>query len=209
MIYIASFVFGVVIGSFLNVVILRTGTGLGFGGRSMCLSCGAKLGWGDLVPIISYIFLHAKCRTCDAKISIQYPLVEFTSGVLFFVSVYRFGYSLSTLVLLAILLLLLIILVYDFKHTIIPDWAVFGFIVLSFARSYSEGYIFSNDFWVGPLMFAFFATLWVISDGRWMGFGDAKLALGIGFLLGWDMGLSGLGRLWGFCCCLRGVNHLQ
>ena len=83
---ILFFIFGTLIGSFLNVVIFRLNTGKGVGGRSMCMNCGKTLHAHELVPVLSYIFQLGKCRGCKTKISIQYPVVEaitgFASGVL-------------------------------------------------------------------------------------------------------------------------------
>jgi leader peptidase (prepilin peptidase)/N-methyltransferase len=73
---------GLCVGSFLNVVILRQGTGA-FSGRSSCMSCAKTLAWYDLVPIASWVFLRGRCRACDSSISIQYPLVEGATAILF------------------------------------------------------------------------------------------------------------------------------
>ena len=84
MIYALIFVFGTIIGSFLNVVILRYGTGKSFAkGSSQCFSCGKKLSWYELVPILSFLFQKGKCKGCGSKISWQYPLIETITGVLF------------------------------------------------------------------------------------------------------------------------------
>jgi leader peptidase (prepilin peptidase)/N-methyltransferase len=81
---------------------------------------------------------------------------------------------------------LVVISVYDLKHKIIPDLAVFVFIAVSLcANLLTYGYnFFGFNFLIGPILFAFFALIWLVSQGKWMGFGDAKLVLGIGFLLG-------------------------
>src|SRR5574343_2050011 len=80
---ILSFVFGAIVGSFLNVVSLRFNTGVGLGGRSKCMSCGTGLTWKELVPIFSFLFQRGACKKCKSKISWQYPLVEFVAGVIF------------------------------------------------------------------------------------------------------------------------------
>src|SRR5688572_16941297 len=77
------FVFGAVVGSFLNVVGLRWGTGRGVGGRSECPRCGKVLNWAELVPVISFLILRARCRHCLAPISWQYPIVEILTGLVF------------------------------------------------------------------------------------------------------------------------------
>ncbi len=80
---ILPFLFGIIIGSFLNVVALRFNTGVGINGRSMCMSCGTKLTWRELIPLFSFLFQKGSCKTCKSKISWQYPLVEFMAGAFF------------------------------------------------------------------------------------------------------------------------------
>ncbi|MCX6716824.1 MAG: prepilin peptidase [Candidatus Taylorbacteria bacterium] len=206
------FIFGAIIGSFLNVVILRYGTGLGVIGlnnRSKCFSCGRTLTVTDLVPILSFFFLGGKCKGCKSKISWQYPLVEVITAVLF-TSVYLVYFDPAVPISLVFVLLLWIatavliaITAYDILHKIIPDGMVFTFagiaLLISVLSWQLHFYLGINDFtypvlWnllAGPIFFAFpFTSIWWISKGAAIGFGDAKLALGIGWLLGIWGGLS-------------------
>ncbi len=198
--YISVFIFGSIIGSFLNVVINRHNTGISLGGRSSCFSCGGGLAWYQLIPILSFIIQNGKCGMCKSKISLQYPIVEFLTGVLFLAIVYRMpviNYSdvLNTVYFWTMSSLLVIIVVYDFKHKIIPNSFVYSFIILSFLSLFG---IFVLDFnfpsyWelFSGIILAFpFAFLWLISRGTWMGLGDAKLTLGIGWMLGLYYGSS-------------------
>ena len=130
---ILVFIFGTIVGSFLNVVINRYGKE-SIAGRSYCPSCHHTLSAFELIPLLSFIFLRGKCRTCKTPISFQYPIVELLTSTLFSLSFIKFGFSLEFLFSLLIGSLLVIIAVYDFKHTIIPDEIVFAFIVLSFFR---------------------------------------------------------------------------
>lgn len=181
-----GFVFGTIIGSFLNVLILRRGA-RSLGGRSSCSSCGRTLVWYELVPVISWLALRGRCRTCGSRISIQYPLVETLTGIVF-----------ATLAAAPVPLLYLVfafplaavaiaIATYDIRHTIIPDsWAaVFGVLALGYAVV-SGAFAFMPlwAFVAGPFAAFPFFFLWAVSRGRWMGLGDAKLALGTGWLLG-------------------------
>lgn len=202
---IVWFVLGTIIGSFLNVVILRYNTGFALSGRSGCLSCGKKLEWYELVPVVSYFFLRGKCSLCKSPISIQYPLVEIGTGILFAMSFAAF-YTLPTLsnisdlvFYLVIISILMVITVYDIRHTIIPDGLVYAFIIFSLIRIFFIypipelfHYPLILELLAGPILFLPFFLLWFVSKGRWMGFGDAKLALGIGFLLGLSAGISAI-----------------
>ena len=94
LIAIFVFIFGAIIGSFLNVVILRFRSGRTLGGRSMCFSCGKTLGFAELVPIGSFLSQKGRCSGCETRISWQYPLVEALTGVLFMLLFVRLEYLL-------------------------------------------------------------------------------------------------------------------
>jgi len=191
------FVLGTIIGSFLNVVVLRYNTGLSIiSGRSRCFSCSKNLHWYELIPLFSFLMLGGKCLGCNSKISYQYFIVEFLTGVIFAGLFLKFGLMPLLPLYLLIASILIAMSVYDFKHKIIPDGMVFIFIALSFiilclTHSLSEllSLPISLDLLAGPMLFAFFAFFWLISGGKWMGFGDAKLAIGVGFLLGFSGGV--------------------
>ena len=186
------FILGTIIGSFLNVVVLRYNTGLSFAkGRSKCFSCGKTLSWYELVPLFSFLFLRGKCLSCNSKISYQYPVVEFITGLVFSLIFWKTGITILLPFYLVAFSILIAMSVYDIKHKIIPDGMVFSFCVLALVilfinSSLSGSFILPNiwDLLAGPILASFFAFFWLISSGRWMGFGDAKLALGVGWLLG-------------------------
>ncbi len=209
--YIFAFLFfilGAIVGSFLNVVVLRLGTGLPPTGRSQCFSCGKRLGVFDLIPIFSFLALLGRCRYCGARISIQYPIVEALTAFTFLLIYLKFEsafFSPSIFIIGEVLLVLIIsslliaITAYDVRHKIIPNSLVFWFIGLSAAVALGRlgaqaPFEFSSflilDLLAGPILFLFFYALWKISKGRWMGLGDGKLALGIGLSLGFVSGLS-------------------
>lgn len=190
-IFVPAFLLGLIVGSFLNVVILRYNTGKSLAGRSGCFMCGHKLSWYELIPVVSYFLQSGKCRSCKSEISIQYPLVELLTGFIFTLIAWRFASDILTLVFLLIVwALLIVITVYDLRHKIIPDGLVYAFITITGLRALVVGDYYALI--AGALGFLFFASLWYFSSGRWMGFGDAKLALGLGFLLGLSSGLAGL-----------------
>ena len=197
---IIFFVFGLIIGSFLNVVIFRFNTGRSFRGRSGCMTCQGKLCWYELIPLISFIALRGKCKNCKTKISIQYPIVELISGLIFAGLFLKFQdiffintlvFSISYAYYATMFSILLVIAVYDFKHKIIPDTLSLIFNILAFIGIFFfSSYLFYPhiptvlEFLSGLLLALPFALLWLVSKGTWMGLGDAKLALGLGWLLG-------------------------
>jgi leader peptidase (prepilin peptidase)/N-methyltransferase len=205
---IIIFFFGAIIGSFLNVVILRYRSGRTLGGRSACMTCSKTLSWFELIPIGSYLTQCGKCTGCKTRISAQYPIVETLTGFVFVMIFFRLAYLLSSTPLLfgilfayyAFLCCLLIVLsVYDIKHKILPDQLVFLFagialIGLFFLRG--DALILHtpslSQILAGIILPAPFSFLWYISKGRWMGLGDAKLMIGIGFLLGLSAGTAAI-----------------
>jgi len=186
------FLFGTIVGSFLNCVIYRLETGESFlKGRSHCLYCKHVLGWQDLIPIFSFLILKGKCRYCHQKISWQYPLVELATAILF-VSIFHsldrgpssifFGWILTAF--------LIIIFVYDLKHYIIPDKVIYPAIATTLLFRLFEILKFRNWNSLNPLfsailVSAFFLVIVLISKGRWMGWGDVKLAFLMGLFLGY------------------------
>lgn len=186
--YFFIFAFGAIVGSFINVVVLRYNTGQSIiSGRSKCFNCGKDLRWPELIPIASFFLQKAKCKGCRSKISWQYPIVETLTGLIFLLT-FNFHSPFSTLYFLIIFSLLIIIAVYDYHHQMIPNLFVWIFNGMAFAGLFgnwsASWRIDQSGLLAGFILFIFFASLWLVSRGRWMGFGDAKLALGIGWLLG-------------------------
>lgn len=189
-------------GSFLNVVILRFNTGISLGGRSKCFSCSKKLNWYELIPIFSFIFIKGRCFGCKTRISIQYPLVELLTGLLFLLTFLKYpNFIFSWIEILIFVLLIsiwsvfMVLTVYDIHHKILPDKFVFIFIGLSIlwlAYLQHTTTLDLKTILAGPILFLFFFCLWFFSQGRWMGFGDAKLALGIGIFLGFEKGITAI-----------------
>ncbi|MFA5736950.1 MAG: prepilin peptidase [Candidatus Paceibacterota bacterium] len=202
--YALSFLFGLIIGSFLNVLILRYHSGQSLGGRSHCLFCGQILTWFELLPVASFVIQRGRCRRCQSKISWQYPLVEILTGLLFVLTFARFGFNnwLEISFYWVIVSLLVPIIIYDLRHKIIPDIFVFGIGVLALikplltvieAGAYSSLWTeYQTIFLGGVIAGGIFLLLWLLSCGRWLGFGDVKLALVAGFLLGWPQVFSAL-----------------
>lgn len=199
---ILSFIFGTVVGSFLNVVALRFNTGMTLGGRSKCMTCGKTLTWMELVPIFSFLAQRGACKKCSTKISWQYPLVEFAAGALFILIFFVYPpltpmAGAMTAFYLVCTCILLVITVYDIKHKIIPNKFVYTFDALALISLFVGGssWFHMPSYWTllaGPLLALPFALIWLFSKGTWMGLGDAKLIVGIGWILGLGAGLNAL-----------------
>lgn len=208
--YFLTFVFGSIIGSFLNVLIFRYNTGLTIMGRSFCFCCNKQLTWKELFPVFSFLALRGKCRLCKSKISWQYTIVEAFMGIVSMLIFWKLGgvnvfldkisrtpdigWLLTIGFLFVIFSLLVAISVYDFKHKIIPDAWAYTFAAVAFLRlvllpDSLPFYPTSIDLFSGLILALPFALLWLVSGGRWMGLGDAKLALGLGWFLGLMEGL--------------------
>lgn len=199
--FVLFFIFGTIVGSFLNVVVLRYEKGeQAVKGRSHCMHCRHVLEWYELIPIISFVLQRGKCRSCNTKLSVQYPLVEFGTGIVFALVLYHnfpfsnaFSFTIFTLLgQLITWSLFMVITVYDFRTKLIPDRFSFTLagvaVLLLFV---GENSFLLPTIWqllAGPLLFLPFYILWKISNGRWLGLGDGKLALGIGWFLGLQEG---------------------
>lgn len=194
-------ILGLIIGSFANVFILRYRTGRSLNGRSACASCGKKLAWYELIPVVSYLIQRGRCSECESRVSIQYPVVELVFGVLFALSAHvAFANSamfiaIPHLMYLWIACFLLIsIAVYDIKHLIIPNGMLYALFALIFiwhvGNAYAGDISIGLTFLAGPLTALPLFLLWFLSNGRWMGFGDVKFALAMGWMLGIVGGLS-------------------
>lgn len=187
-----SGLFGLIIGSFLNVMILRRGAKT-LGGRSVCFSCGNEILWYDNIPLVSYMLLHGRCRRCRCRISPQYPLVETATALIFALIGYWASqqFDAASLRLLVfdyflIAALLVAIFVYDLRHTIIPDAWAYLFILAALLTYPLGAHAADTTLYLlaGPIAALPLFALWFVSRGTWMGLGDSKLALGIGWLLG-------------------------
>ena len=179
------FVFGLIIGSFLNAVIYRLHAGRSITEKhSICPRCKHALGFRDLIPVASFFILGGRCRYCNKPISWQYPAVELVTALAFTLVYSQNGLSLTTYHLLLTTCFLIIIFVYDFKHYLILDKVLVPGVVLAVIFQ-----VWRHNFWNGLsgalALSGFFGLLYVISRGRWIGFGDVKLGVFLGFLIPW------------------------
>ena len=183
--YFAPFAFllGLIFGSFINVVIYRLPKGMSLGGRSACPSCGDKIRWYDLIPLLSYILLRGKCRKCGAGISPRYAIVELMTGVLFLAAFWVYGLSYDFILCAIMLLNLVIIAFIDAQTTLIYDRFVVIIAVLG-----AISLVLHPSEWLSRLIGIFAVSLpfLIIAIFGGMGGGDIKLMAAAGLYLGWE-----------------------
>ncbi len=210
--YIINGILGLTLGSYLNSWIWsrsrRDGTrdprfgasqiGKRYFRRSQCVHCGQELTWQENIPLVSFIFLLGRCRTCHKKIPLDYFFVELAMSLGFLGLVY---YHLHAPALIPIQLfrdlfffaLLIVVFVYDLKYYLILSGVVWGGAVIAFAVNY-----FFLGFSLYSLVLGmavgggFFMLQYIISRGRWIGGGDVRLGVMMGALLAWPNILAAL-----------------
>lgn len=199
--YVLIFIFGLCLGSFLNVVINRLELKESIViKRSYCPKCKKVLQWYDLIPVLSFVLLRRQCRYCHKKISWQYPLVEIATGLLFLLVFLSASWNgdfqlINIFYYLIITSILIVIFVYDLKYYIILDKIIFPAIVITLLYRLV---IFSDLMGlIYPILAAllaggFFLSLVLVSHEKWMGLGDVKLGVLMGLILGWPRILPAL-----------------
>ena len=183
--------FGLVIGSFLNVVIYRVPRGESIvSPRSACPSCGTQILERDNIPVVSWLILRGRCRSCHAPISAQYPLVELACAALFAGTAARFGYDWSVPAFLVLFAGLLALSVIDVERLLLPKaivWplsiAVTALLVVAAAATADWHNLFVGIA-CGAAWFVVFYAMFFISP-KLIGFGDVRLAPVLGLSLGW------------------------
>jgi leader peptidase (prepilin peptidase) / N-methyltransferase len=205
------FIFGLIIGSFCNVVIYRLPQGKSIiTPGSGCRSCTAPIHPWDNIPLLSYLLLRGRCRACKEPISLRYPSVELVSGVLYVLLWFKLGFSIPFAVCAALISTLLTVALIDYDHKIIPNTITLPGIVIGFGLSLWALPITPLASLLGILIGGtFFYLIALVSKGG-MGGGDIKLIAMIGAFLGWQGALftifSGalLGSLMGVTLMLLG-----
>lgn len=194
--YIIVFILGSIWGSFSNVCIHRIPYNKSVvKGRSYCPACNKQIRWYDNIPLLSYIFLKAKCRDCSARIGIKYFIVELICALSFVLVFYLFSFSLTTLLFFILSIFFVIIFFIDLKHFIIPNQLTFPLMAIGFFKTFNPNlnqYFFPNliDSMIGGVVG--YLIIWIIifaykklRKKEGMGLGDAKLLSAIGFWFGW------------------------
>lgn len=202
---IIVFLYGIIIGSFLNVCIYRLPKKENIvTTRSHCMQCGYQLKWYDLIPLFSWLMLGGRCRKCKAKISVQYPIIEALNGVLYLLVFAHFGVSIECLLYCLLASALLVLSVIDFRTYEIP-FGINVFIAgLGLVRSLTD---LSNwaEYVIGFFAVSLFLyVIYLLTRGRGIGGGDIKLMAASGLLLGWQCNI--LAFLLG--CIIGSVCHV-
>ena len=188
-----AFIYGCLVGSFLNVVILRlptTGASIVFP-ASHCPACQTPLRWYENIPLLSFLFLRGRCRSCQQAISWQYPLVELGMGLLSLALFVRWGLSPAYFIYFIYCASLLVIIVIDLYHQIIPDVISLPGILCGLAASFFLpgmnwqasllGILFG-----GGIFYAIALGYYLLTKRQGMGGGDIKLLAMIGAFQGWQ-----------------------
>lgn len=200
---IAVAVLGLVVGSFLNVAIVRLPRRESLLGRSLCRHCGARIAAYDNIPLLSFALLSGRCRACQAPIGWRYPLVEASTSAAFLAAVLRFGPTLTFALASAFLAALIAITAIDLEHQIIPDVITLPGVVVGLALGPLTGLTTWPPAFLGVLVCGGLLLV-VIAVSGWvyartdpsvpggMGLGDMKLGAMLGAFLGWRAGLFAL-----------------
>lgn len=203
--YIIVFLYGIIIGSFLNVCIYRIPKKENIATtRSHCMSCGYQLKWYDLVPLFSYLVLRGRCRKCGSKISVQYPIIEALNGALYLLVFWRYGMSVDSLLYCLLFSALIVLSVIDFRTYEIPLGINIFILTLGLIHMVTDLSLWSS------YVIGFFSVsvplllIYLVTKGRGIGGGDVKLMAVAGLLIGWKLNV--LGFLLG--CILGSVIHL-
>lgn len=184
--------FGLSIGSFLNVVIWRVPNDMSISTPgSQCPSCKKPIAWYDNIPVISYLFLGAKCRQCGSKISFRYPLIEILTCIVWVVTVLRVGIHIHTIGFVLFFSGLIALSAIDIDTKLLPKKIVYptgaALVIFLAISSISTGeYTRLRDSAIVALAYSgFLFIVWFASGGKAMGFGDVRLAVFLGFAMGY------------------------
>ncbi len=195
--YIFTIIYGLVIGSFLNVCILRIPKKESIvTERSHCVKCGNTIQWYDLVPLFSYLFLGGKCRYCKEKISIQYPIVEAANAILYCIVVASHGWNVESLLFCLCSSALLALSVIDWRTYEIPlSFNIFigclGLVRICFNLNCWLDYVIG--FFAVSVFLCIVDCICRVAIGRQgVGGGDIKLMAATGLLIGWKAGILSL-----------------
>ena len=195
---IFAFIFGLIIGSFLNMVIYRMHAKESFSGRSHCTKCNKLIVWYDNIPVVSYLILSGSCRGCNKPISPYYPAVELAVAILFTLTFVALAPIMEAtaivelVVMWAFISVLVVIFVYDLKWYLILDKVTLPAIVFAFLANLYLGVSWWSLLLAAIIGGGFFLLQFLVSKGRWIGGGDIRLGFLMGMMVGYPMILVAL-----------------
>lgn len=185
--YIVIFIFGITIGSFLNVCIYRMPLHKSIvTAPSHCMTCGSRLHWYDMVPVFSWLILGGKCRSCKAKISAQYPIIEALNGALYVLVCVVNGMNLSSGVMCLMTSALIVLSVIDWRTYEIPVAINIFLGILGVASVILEPDAVLSHLMGAVCVSGILLVIYLLSGGRAIGGGDIKLMAACGLILGWQ-----------------------
>jgi len=211
-IYFFIFLFGLIIGSFLNCLIWRVYKGESMGGRSRCPKCKKQIAWYDNIPVLSFLCLGGKCRHCGKPISWQYPIVELITGILFVLS-WRYElrimnyelwfFNLDSIIHNSLFIIqifrdwfiisvMIVIFIIDLRWYLILDVVTLPAMGVIFILNLILGTSWQNMLVSGIIGGSFFLIQFLISRGKWIGGGDIRLGVLMGLAFGWPNVLTAI-----------------
>ncbi len=185
---VLSALLGLMVGSFVNVVVVRLPAGRGlWGPRSACVACGTTIAWHDNIPLLSFVALRGRCRTCGVTISWRYPIVEAVTGGLFVLAYLTLGLGTNLAVAFVLLPTLVAITAIDLEHQIVPDKITLPGIVAGLAANVACQHVPWLDSLIGIAVGGGVFLLIILASRGGMGGGDMKLGAMLGAFLGWKI----------------------
>jgi leader peptidase (prepilin peptidase) / N-methyltransferase len=183
---VAVVLFGLAIGSFLNVVIVRVPEGRSlWHPRSACPGCSAQLAWHDNIPVLSFLWLRGRCRKCGMRISMRYPIVEGVTAAALAAAYLALGPTGDFIVAAVLLATLVVVTAIDLQHQLIPDVITLPGILVGLVANLAIGHVSWLDCVIGIVVGGgLFLVIILVSRGG-MGGGDMKLGAMLGAFLGW------------------------
>ena len=186
--YIIIFIFGITIGSFLNVCIYRIPLGESIvTAPSHCMTCGRKLKWYDMVPVFSWLVLGGKWRNCKSKISVQYPIIEGVNGILYVMICAVNGLEWSSVIYCFMASALLVLSIIDWRTYEIPFGINVFLFVLGIAMTILDRGNLAEHLIGMICVSGLLGILYLLTGGRAIGGGDIKLMFACGLILGWKL----------------------
>jgi prepilin signal peptidase PulO-like enzyme (type II secretory pathway) len=199
--YLISFLFGLIIGSFLNCLIYRLAFKMSLFSRSICPKCQEKIAWYDNIPVLSYLILKGRCRKCNQKISLEYPIVELVTGFLFFLvflsnfnqfKFLNFYFFISLLKDWLMIFVLIFIFVYDLKYFLVEDVVLLPILGVIFLLNLFLKVSFFKLLFGCLFGFSFFLIQYLVTKGKGIGLGDLRIGALMGSYFAWPKILIGL-----------------